>query len=251
MGNSGLVASTRRSYPLSLAEILEVAPFSPTDLLGVKTFPRNGWSPDLFGLSILADFARFDWRGEIKIDPPFANDDPRTAQEIEELVSLARSERPKRVEEIVDQDRNFHDYFAHFLTMTPASHPESFKLFKAGARVAEMLMVSYKLDYGRPRPQQLYPLLVPLFDEPGHSAYPSGHALISRLIALCLSDVVPKAEGPLIALAERIGRNREIAGVHYASDTAAGFRIAEQAHPILKRGASYQDVLSLAYKEWV
>jgi hypothetical protein len=37
------------------------------------------------------------------------------------------------------------------------------------------------------------------------------------------------ARKPLRALANRIGRNREVAGVHYPSDTRAGQQIADEA----------------------
>jgi acid phosphatase (class A) len=218
--------------------------------MAAPRFPRNGWNLDLLALSILGEFAKQDWRGRIKIAAPPPHADARTLQEVNDLVALARTERGRRFAEIIDQDLNFHDYFAHLLMIMPQSHFETFVLFKAGARVAEMLMVSYKLVYERARPQQIYPRLLPVFDAPGHSSYPSGHALISRMIALCLADVAPQARSALIALSERIGHNREIAGMHFRSDTMAGFEIAEQAFPLLQACTGYQDILARAQREW-
>jgi acid phosphatase (class A) len=55
---------------------------------------------------------------------------------------------------------------------------------------------------------------------------------------------------PLYALAARIGRNREIAGLHYPSDTEAGKKLAQDILPFLKETAEYKELISLAAEEW-
>ena len=70
------------------------------------------------------------------------------------------------------------------------------------------------------------------------------------LLSLALGEIVPEAEKPLIALATRVGRNREIAGLHYPIDTTTGFRIAREAHPLLQTCNSYKDSVVEAKKEW-
>jgi acid phosphatase (class A) len=52
------------------------------------------------------------------------------------------------------------------------------------------------------------------------------------------------------ALAERIAVNREIAGLHYASDTAAGLLLAEALLPILNTCERFKEALADARLEW-
>jgi acid phosphatase (class A) len=68
-------------------------------------------------------------------------------------------------------------------------------------------------------------------------------------MALSLAAIVPKAEKALIALADRIGENREIAGVHFPKDTEAGRHIARQAFQLLKKCPTFSQVLEAARSE--
>jgi membrane-associated phospholipid phosphatase len=70
-------------------------------------------------------------------------------------------------------------------------------------------------------------------------------------------------QNDLLALAARIARNREIAGVHYPSDSKAGADLAAQAVPLLRQPLPplspgspnpakswYQQVFEAAQAEW-
>jgi hypothetical protein len=94
-------------------------------------------------------------------------------------------------------------------------------------------------------------------------------------MALCINDIfdtLPQQRTVLEdtwTLADRIARNREIAGLHYESDTNAGKAIALATHPTLQAsvpiflagtslgGASltgtslYQHAVALARQEWL
>jgi hypothetical protein len=81
---------------------------------------------------------------------------------------------------------------------------------------------------------------------PGHAAYPSGHATEAYLMAKCLEKVMPVAASTpvdpndpettaLQRMAQRIARNREVLGVHYPSDSAAGKKLAEDTFAILQK----------------
>ncbi len=84
-------------------------------------------------------------------------------------------------------------------------------------------------------------------------------------MALCVGDVLnalqlPAMANDMLALADRIARNREIAGLHYPSDSAAGVALATAILPLLKTplppgpgGAPktwYQLAFDNAYQEW-
>jgi hypothetical protein len=88
----------------------------------------------------------------------------------------------------------------------------------------------YKLqDPQQPRPRQLHPSIEPRFERPhwrnpGHPSFPAGHATIAHTWAALLSNVF-SSDTQKIALAREAGRiasNREIAGLHFPRDTAAG-----------------------------
>jgi membrane-associated phospholipid phosphatase len=138
--------------------------------------------------------------------------------------------------------------------------------------------VYWKGFYRRVRPGQLLPALMPPISVPGHSAFPSGHATQSWLISLCVQQALPgfvlqtgPSPGPgtptpgslcetltpgLTELAKRIARNREIAGLHYPTDTVGGQTLAAGLFgSILSNTATpplpkYAAVLAAAKAEW-
>jgi hypothetical protein len=62
----------------------------------------------------------------------------------------------------------------------------------------------------------------PLVATPGHDSWPSGHSTESFAVARVLATLCPDAGPQLRAHAARIAQNREVAGVHFPTDSAAG-----------------------------
>lgn len=85
-----------------------------------------------------------------------------------------------------------------------------------------------KRHFSRPRPSQLDENLELLIPNPGHPAYPSGHATQSMLFSEILSILEPDNRRTYIEYAQNIAKRREIAGVHYPSDSEAGRLLAQQ-----------------------
>ena len=93
---------------------------------------------------------------------------------------------------------------------------------------------------------------------PGHPSFPSGHATQAMLMALCVGEAVKNQVSndvpvwpPLLqTLARRIARNREIAGLHFRSDTKAGFELARKTFDKLSCGHEFRQLLSDAMCEW-
>jgi len=82
---------------------------------------------------------------------------------------------------------------------------------------------------------------------PGHASFPSGHSTQAHLIALCINDIfdtLPQ-QGAVLedawTLADRIARNREIAGGHYESDTNAGKAIALAVLPTVQNATELEN----------
>jgi hypothetical protein len=80
-----------------------------------------------------------------------------------------------------------------------------------------------------PQTRQIYPAMMPFIATPSHPSFPSGHATQAFLVAEVLSRMVKAAalKPYLFSLADRIAENREIAGLHYESDSHAGKELAE------------------------
>jgi len=117
----------------------------------------------------------------------------------------------------------------------------------------------------RPRPSQLSPALMPPIAVPAHASYPSGHSTQAHLLSGLLTQVMPtavtyqlhnlpgapQANGSLLdRLAERVARNREVLGLHYRSDSAAGKSLAEKSLLLLLQCPSVQTIVNAARTEW-
>ncbi|WP_428659156.1 phosphatase PAP2 family protein [Reyranella sp.] len=219
------------------------------------SYSWNAWRGDLFGLVAVAEFCRTNWRG-IAVAAP-SDDDDDLFSEINDLISKARDLRVARAEEILQQDGpGFGAFFAQLLALTPGSHPNTLKILEMAARVGEVVAIWFKLRFNRARPQQVFPGLMPMLPPPGHASYPSGHALQSRLIALALAQVYdyagherPVIRTALITLSSRIAENREIAGVHFKTDSECGQAIAEAAMAYLQICPTYLQIRTLAREE--
>ncbi len=114
-----------------------------------------------------------------------------------------------------------------------------------------IIVAHYKDKYQRVRPHIADPRINPVVPVPNHYAYPSGHALQSYLIAYGLIDVMGDNGEHVIEfldLADDITFNREYAGVHYASDSEAGKRIARLVFPFLR--TMFHDVFEDAVHAW-
>lgn len=65
-------------------------------------------------------------------------------------------------------------------------------------------------------------------DHPAHPAYPSGHATQAYAVAFFYARLFPQLTDGLMTAAADIAWNREIAGLHYPSDSLAGKLLASQ-----------------------
>jgi len=148
--------------------------------------------------------------------------------------------------------------------MSATGYPNTLRLIDLASIVATFTVLHFKAGIAgtgtgayrpRPRPSHVCPALLPPVPVPGHPSYPSGHSTEAHLLALVLKDVLsgsPQAAlaDDLDALARRIARNREIAGLHYPADSRAGEKLAADILPYLQSIPEYQKVLPGARSEW-
>jgi hypothetical protein len=110
-------------------------------------------------------------------------------------------------------------------------HPDrtgkSFELLGAALRLAKFVEMRFKHAFACPRPAAYSRQIQPMILTPGHGSLPSGHATEAFMTARVLEALLaPGGDAvlheQLMRQAARIAINRQIAGVHFPVDSAAG-----------------------------
>ena len=232
---------------------------------GRTKFGQRNWDPGWDAWRAVADFGLTNWRHPqlgIKLpDPSHFQEMAGMApdQEIAELQRMALDERPDALAEIVDQKEEFISYFMASCGGRRTTHPQTYRLFCIATLVSSVAVMHFKGEKDRARPAHVAPGLMPPLECPGHGSYPSGHATQAHLFALCAIEMLPATQKQslgvvLNALAARIARNREIAGLHYRSDSLAGEWLASEIFKILNdqtRMPRFYYAMQAAAAEWL
>jgi membrane-associated phospholipid phosphatase len=238
--------------------------------LSLSSFGERAWSARWWASLVLHDFVATDWRTTAdsimatewgKIGTTISTDSEITA-----LTLAARDERAPTMGEILSQDVEFTTDFMALLAMTPGSHPNTYRVLHIASLIGSYAVLYYKGLYNRPRPSQVCPALLPPIPMPGHASWPSGHATQAWLKALCIEHVLQGVlpgtlttgdlgvvSSNLRTLAIRVARNREIAGLHYPSDSDAGRTLAETIAPFLTSMGTttrFDKAVAAAKNEW-
>jgi hypothetical protein len=228
-----------------------------------RTFGERNWSADKAAWRAVADFGVSGWRdgvGAIEVPAPGQMTQKTVEEEIHDLQTKARDERPDALGEIIAQADEFISYFMTVMGATPRTHPATFRVFNIANLIAIMVVMHFKGVHDRARPSHICPALLPPLEVPGHASYPSGHSTQAHLFARCAKAMLPQEKGDdvvvgvvLDALAARIARNREIAGLHYESDSKAGEYLAGKIFDILSgntRMQNFKMAMTNAIAEW-
>jgi hypothetical protein len=227
----------------------------------VPAFPSGAWSPRHVAIAVLSEFVQTDWTAITLAGP---HDDPSTnqhaltgktlAHEVNELIGLIEYRGGMLSEALMQRD-NMLDYWRGLLSFSRESHPATFAIVRAAVHIGQFMAVHFKWQFQFPRPSQLAPALMPPIDPPGHASYPSGHATEAYLLSGALRHVLPNVTSnglhdALEKLAERVARNREVLGLHYPRDSAAGKDLANNVLPLFRRCPTIQKFEMLAQGEW-
>jgi membrane-associated phospholipid phosphatase len=222
------------------------------------TFPRNYWEPDTHGVIYIMEFLETDWKTRTALGPP-PSDQWTLDFEIPRLVAL----KPQRA--ALKADVEFHATNSFFSTLFPRrlmfnrySHPATFEVLRVGITLPNSVAVYYKNLFQRDRPSRLSAAVDPMIEVPGHAAYPSGHATQAYLAAHLLQLVHPDGglsewQQEIFGMAHHVAWCREVAGVHYESDSVAGTRLAKSSFDILTDASlcpQFADLLRVARNEW-
>jgi membrane-associated phospholipid phosphatase len=241
----------------------------------IARFPVRNWASEYYAWLVLTQFVVDPaWASlDTNIVPDWVLDDSgnidwnsvkaktKVTGELNELVVAARDERADAFDEIIAQHDEFASYFLNLLSAS-SGYPATAKLLTIASFIAGFCGMYFKGKYQRPRPTMLCPALLPPLCVPGHASFPSGHSTQAHLMAMCVGQALPSTKSAamkcsLTKLADRIARNREIAGLHYASDSLFGKNLAKGIRELLnappKTDAAktwYQLALEAAQEEW-
>jgi membrane-associated phospholipid phosphatase len=94
-------------------------------------------------------------------------------------------------------------------------------------RFSTVTVMQFKHHFRVRRPADRSPLIQPVLLTPGHGSYPAGHGTQGGFMAAILKKLTGAAPASEVAdqltrLADRIGENRVVAGLHYPEDIATG-----------------------------
>jgi membrane-associated phospholipid phosphatase len=272
-GGGGLFYPDRVDLPFTFAVLQGQNPPLDSDVTALRKFPMPLWDQQWLSWLVLQDFATTTWQ-TCPFSTPGAQIPTKLADieaELGNLEKAAIDERPDALGEILGQADEFLTYFIQVLGINTTAFPNTRQLLHIGNLVGSFAVMYYKASINRARPSQYMPALLPPIAVPGHASYPSGHSTQAHLVAACVALALPAPSagvaspttvalagvpgdptkpGALNVLADRIARNREIAGLHFPSDSAAGVELATYCLTLLKGLNSFKTVVTAAQKEW-
>jgi acid phosphatase (class A) len=189
----------------------------------------------------------------LEVSPPPANSSDTTRRDLEALLQLQQRARTRDAQRDIEAHKDYPGVCAAVLARVhrELTHaPKTRALLEHVERDATVAVFHAKRRFERARPHQLEPRLKPAIGVPAHSAYPSGHALQGYLVARVLSAIFPEYREDLMSAGYQIGFEREIAGLHYASDSAASRALGAELYARLETNEAFRRELTAAKSEW-
>ncbi|HBA60099.1 MAG TPA: hypothetical protein DCZ92_04660 [Elusimicrobia bacterium] len=119
------------------------------------------------------------------------------------------------------------DFFGHLKPFSAPLPAAGNKFILRVREDASTAVTIFKDRNSRPRPFLSDAALDPCIGRAGGLAYPSGHATLSRLFALMLTELAPLRRSEFMAVADAAALNRVIGGVHHPSDIEAGKKLGD------------------------
>ncbi len=217
-------------------------------------FPNDAW-----GNSYLKDVPRAtayfeENAARLKMEPPPSDDSETTLNEVSYLKKIAEDRSARDIILITKENIDPYKRFFEVLEIRREDYPDLNNLIHRIASESYFPVVYFKYKFSRTRPYQIDDSLTTVIDGPPHASYPSGHATQDYLIAMILADIFPEDDPravQLFKLGKDIGMRREIAGVHYPSDTRAGVELASQLKPLIMEKSDFQQAFQAAKAEFI
>jgi len=182
-----------------------------------------------------------------KLSPPPNNNSKTMAIEVEELLQLQIKRSSKDVK-LIKREMGICGWNMDGFIIGSNKEIDGFLI----DIFFDVTHAGYKLkkEINRVRPSHYDKRIKPSIPVPNHAAYPSNHSIQTHMLALNLADIFPNKKRALLKAAHQITRNREIAGVHYASDSKIGKLVAMNLHQKLITNKKYQNKVIKLQKKY-
>lgn len=209
------------------------------------------WNTDFWNMTT-HPYTNLDESDMFDLLPYPPNESEMTKKELDHLVALIQMRTPETEAEIKSQLKiaDFkYDCFQFKDLQDPKLKymPEIINMISLDL-VAVMMRQKRRFD--RVRPTFLDKRLTTVIPVPEHPAYPSGHATETHVYAQIFSELNPDKKELYFNTAKRISENRELAGVHYPSDTRAGVALAGQFYRAFMKKEKFQALMKNAKVEF-
>jgi hypothetical protein len=199
------------------------------------------------------DYLSPNWENGLTLPGPSNVD---TDQDCRDLVQIVKA-RSKDLEKVIVWQA-YSDARAVWKVQEVHGEPEFANRQLVAALLNEVQLPIFKLknDHDRGRPWYCCAqTLKPMFQKPspyypGHPAYPSGHATMAYALAYVLSAIDPSKSQDFVDAAKSIAFNREVAGLHYPSDSEAGRILAEHLVKQLLVEPRFKVLVKATCAEW-
>lgn len=159
------------------------------------------------------------------LPPPPANDSAQMKAELGEILTIQVTRTPEMAARAVaDAEENvwrFSDVIDN-PKFTKENLPKFSAFFDRIVETEGAVVDPAKDVWKRPRPHQLSDLVKPAVKLSSSGSWPSGHATVGTMMGIILADMVPEKRAEIMARAAEYAHNREVGGIHYASDVEMG-----------------------------
>lgn len=215
--------------------------YANTELSDIR-FRDENWSSMLLSVIDSGPVGVLRSDQQYDLPSPPSNDSDVTTKEIAYLHKLLEKSRTfDAVQRIIYEDNTplLHDLFVNEGLLQDRSHKTRQFLTWVNTETYYFILERKKF-FARPRPSELDPTLDTVVPNPPHASYPSGHAAQAHMFALILADFDPVHAERYIQFAYDVAHRREIAGIHYPSDSEAGRELAEYLYKTLRANPDFE-----------
>ncbi len=234
-----------------------VVELSPEEEIKAVRFPISKW--DLTLLQMIEDGPFVLSRDEELVVQPYpANDSDVTKGELEYLLKIAKTERTQENIDRIHFENTGVRVFEIFMNegLIVDENYKTLELLNLVDTDFSYFTLAFKKHFARPRPSQLAELVTgEALDldirNPAHAAYPSGHSGQTYIVALVLAELDPENADLYKQFSIDVAHRREIAGVHYPSDSEAGRQLARDVFAVFKQLPIFNAKLEAAKQTYI
>jgi acid phosphatase (class A) len=234
-------------------DYLSGAASSPYDSLReALIFEEKDWAPE--PVAILKNkkpVYLVDWKGRLHLPKYPCNTSERTRAELDYLLDLQEKRSPEELKLIQDELEYDQLYIGRSFGsgFNRKDLPLTLLLLQRVYQDVAIVVLNFKKEQPRTRPSVLDSRIHPAIPMPAWPAYPSGHATVAFSYAFVLQELMPTKREALLKEAFAIGRHREVAGVHFPSDTSAAKLVARQVVDLLCEQPKFREDFEKSRKE--